>query len=263
MSDVLTSKSISQTQTESMNQLKTPSKYGFSAVGFDQLGATEYTLATMVIDASGSVAYFLKDLEKCMKTVLSSCKNSPRTDNLLLRAMQFSDRVKELHGFRLLADVDPKEYDGILNVGGSTSLFDAVANATEATGTLGESLVNQEFKANGVIYVITDGMDNMSKSTPNSIRKALDKIGKDEKLESIAIILIMVGASDPQAKRELDTFVQDAKITQFVDMTDLFNKQSPDKALAKLAGYISRSISTTSTALASGTSSAVSSKLTI
>lgn len=247
----------------SMEQLKTPSKYGFSAVGLDSLGATEYTLATMVVDQSGSVGGFDKELVKSLKTILGSCKSSPRSDNLLLRLVAFNDNVTEAHGFRLLADIKPDEYDGAVNPAGSTALFDAVASAVEATGTMGEKLVNQDFAANGVIYVITDGCDNASKATPTSIRKALDKIAKDEKLQSIAVILIMVGAADPFAKQELDAFVKDAKITQFVDMTDLFAKASPEKALAKLAGYISRSVSSTSTALASGSSSAVSSKLTI
>ena len=60
----------------------------------------------------------------------------------------------------------------------------------------------------------------------------------------------------------LEAFKDGAELTQFVDLTDLFNKQSPAKALAKLAGYVSKSISTTSQALASGTSTAVSSQLT-
>ena len=220
-------------------------------------------MASMVVDTSGSTASFKGDLEKCMKTVLGSCKNSPRVDNLLMRVVEFNDNVREIHGFRLLADIDPKEYDNILNPYGSTALFDAVASATEAIGVLGENLVNQEMEANGVIYVITDGCNNCGKATANSIRKALDRIGKEEKLQSIAIILIMVGYADPSVKRELDSFVNDAKITQFVDMTEMFAKTSPEKALAKLAGLISQSISTTSMALASGSATATSSKLTI
>jgi len=72
----------------------------------------------------------------------------------------------------------------------------------------------------------------------------------------------MVGASDPMASSDLDKFKKQAEITQFVDLTDLFTKSSPEGALAKLAGYISKSISSTSQALASGSTTPNSSQLT-
>jgi len=136
-------------------------------------------------------------------------------------------------------------------------------SSLEATGVYGEQLAGQEFLANGVVYVITDGMDNSSSSTPNSIKKAIEKIRKDEHLESIAVILIMVGASDPMAANDLEKFKKQANITQFVDLTDLFTKGSPEAALAKLAGYISKSVSSTSQSLGSGTVTPSSSLLTI
>lgn len=248
---------------DSMQQLQTPSNYGFSAVGLDQLGATEYTLASIVLDVSGSVSGFARQLEQCVKTIVGSCKSSPRSDNLLLRLVAFNHDVSEVHGFRLLADIDPKEYDNTLNPDGSTALYDAVVSATEATNTLGETLVNQDYTANGVVYIVTDGCDNASTETQNSIKNLLARVARNEKLQSVAVILIMVGYADSGVKRTLDNFVSTVGITQFVDMTDLFTKANPEKALAKLAGYISRSISSTSQALASGSSTAASSQLTI
>ena len=247
---------------DSMQQLQTPSNYGFSAVGLDQLGATEYTLATIVVDISGSVQSYARDLEKCLKTVVEACKSSPRSDNLLIRLVSFNDKIGEIHGFRLLADIDTKEYDNSLSPYGGTALYDAVMSAAEATGEYGSLLVDQEFMANGVIYIITDGCDNSSTATPNSIKNALEKISKGEKLESLAVILVMLGYSDSSVKTALDSFKSSANINQFVDMTDLFANAKPEKQLAKLAGFVSRSISSTSQALASGSSSAASSQLT-
>lgn len=253
------------TSTDSMNQLKTPSNYGFSTVGMDVLaqGASEYTLSTILVDASGSVAPFAKNLEKSLKTILGSCKDAPRADNLLLRLLKFSNDVQEIHGFRLLADINPSEYDNILDPNGGTALFDAVTNAAEATGVMGANLAKQDIFSNGVIYVITDGENNSGTATAKSVLKAMERIGSEEKLQSMAIILIMVGADNPTSKRALEHFKNESKITQFVDMTELFKSTSPEKALAKLAGYISRSISTTSVALASGNASATSSRLVI
>lgn len=248
---------------DSMQSLTTPSNYGFSGVGLDQLGATEYTLATVVTDVSGSVGGFKNELEKCLKTILGSCKKAPRAENLLFRLVSFNTSVDEIHGFRQLADIKPSEYDNTLFPAGSTALYDAVLSSLEATGVYGEQLAGQEFLANGVVYVITDGMDNASSATPTAIKKAIERIRKEENLESIAVILIMVGAADAMAASDLEKFRKQAEITQFVDLTDLFTKSSPEAALAKLAGYISKSVSSTSQSLGSGTATPTSSLLTI
>jgi len=249
---------------ETMQQLQTPSNYQFSGANLDQLGAAEYTLATIVVDVSGSVGSFKADLEKSIKTTVTSCQDSPRCDNLLMRILSFNDKLNEVHGFRPLADIDVASYDNSLNPYGGTALFDAVMNGIESSEVYGKQLVSQDIMANAVIYVITDGCNNSGNATAKSVKKAIEKIAKDEKsLESVAVILIMVGYADSASKAELDNFKTEANITQFVDLTDLFAKANPAKALAKLAGYISKSVSSTSKALASGSSNAASSRLVI
>jgi len=258
------STSMSIKADDSMQQLLTPSNFQFSGANFDQLGAAEYTLATVVVDVSGSVASFKTELEKSIKTTVTSCQDSPRCDNLLMRVLSFNHNLNEIHGFRPLADIDVSGYDNCLNPDGSTALFDAVMNAVEASEVYGKQLVAQDIMANAVIYVITDGCNNSGRSTANSVKKAIEAITKSEKsLESVAVILIMVGYADYNVKAELDDFKTKAGITQFVDITDLFTKTNPAKALAKLAGFISKSVSSTSKALASGSSTAASSKLVI
>jgi len=56
---------------EKMEELRTASNYRFSAVKVDELGATKYTLATIVVDVSGSVAAFKNELENSLKTILN------------------------------------------------------------------------------------------------------------------------------------------------------------------------------------------------
>lgn len=250
-------------ETTDMKNLMTSSRYGFSAVGLDALGASEYTLATVVVDISGSVTAWRKNLEDCIKTIVKTSKMSPRSDNLLLRLVTFNDNVSEIHGFRLLNDIDESEYDGSLHPGGITALFDATHSSIEATGDYGKLLVDQgDMSANAVVYVITDGMDNASANTSKEIKKMIENVVNQEYLESMAVILIGVGYSDGSTVTYLDEFQKEADINQFVDLTELFTKTSPEKALAKLAGYVSKSISSTSTALASGSTSASSSLLT-
>lgn len=248
---------------EGMENLQTASRYGFSGVGLDALGATEYTLATIVTDISGSVTGWVKQLEDCLKAIASSCQDSPRAENLLLRLVSFHDRVEEVHGFRQLEDIDVSEYDNSLQTRGMTALYDAIHTSIEATADYGKLLVDQgDMSANAVVYVLTDGGDNASKHTVNTIKKLIQDVRMDEKLESISVILIGVGYGDASLKQYLDDLKDKAELDQFVDLTELFQKSSPEKALAKLAGYVSKSISSTSQSLASGSTSPSSSLLT-
>ena len=88
-----------------LEQLNAGSNYKFSATKLTKLGAAEYTLATIVEDASGSVSGFAADLEQAIKTIYKAMDKSPHKDNLMLRLTQFNDNLKELHGFKLLGSI--------------------------------------------------------------------------------------------------------------------------------------------------------------
>lgn len=233
-----------------MDELKTASNYKFSAVKIDELGATEYTLVTIVQDVSGSVLQYRDEMEKCLKTILDSCKKSPRAENLLLRLMTFNTNIEEVHGFKLLNSIEDKDYKGILNPTGGTALFDATQSAVEATKDYGEILTGQDFGVNAIIFVVTDGEDNSSVTSPRSVRRAIDNAAKSEQLEGVTVVLVGVNDGSGNVSSYLQTFQQEANITQFVDI----GEATPNK-LAKLANFISRSISSTSQSLADGTSS--------
>jgi len=248
-----------------MQTLQTASNFQFSAVGTDQLAniASEFTIATIVCDSSGSVAKWKNELEKCLKTIHEACKKNPHADNVLLRLTQFSDGLNDIFGFKPLNDVNPSDFDNCIKIGGCTALFRSVMEAIEATQSMAEILDNQEYTCNAVVYVLTDGADNASGGIdPVKIKEVLEGVRRKEKLQSIAVIIVGLGYSDNETVAYLDRFKKEAEIDQFVDLTDLFNKNSPKQALAKLAGWVSRSISTTSKALCTGTSTASSSLLT-
>jgi uncharacterized protein YegL len=247
---------------ESMVNLETVSNYSFSGVGLSGLGASEYTLVTIAVDVSGSVTGWITKLEDCIKAIVKSCQSSPRAENLLIRLLTFSNSTYELHGFRILEDIELSEYDNSLKTVGMTALYDATQNAVDSTIDYGTFLVEQgDMSANAVVYVITDGLDNASTHTPNTIKKSIENAVSGEYLESLAVILIGVG-NDKNISNELDGFKSKAGINQFVDLTKLFNEGSPEKALAKLAGYVSKSISATSQSLSNGTGGVSSALLT-
>jgi len=237
---------------ENMEELNTASNYKFSAVKVDELGATEYTLVTVAQDVSGSVASYNREMEQCLKTILEACQKSPRAENLMLRLAIFDDQVNEVHGFKPLETIDASDYDNVLGPGGMTALFDAVQSGVEATQNYGEVLSGQDFSVNAIVFIVTDGMDNSSRATANSVKKSVENAIKSEHLEGITVVLVGVGTGDKMVDQYLQDFQKDANITQYVPIGDATKGK-----LAKLANFVSQSISSTSQALANGTSSAL------
>lgn len=221
--------------------------YGFSATKIENLGATEYTLASVVVDVSSSVASFAGELTRAVKEVVRACKYSPRADNLMVRVVQFASVLDEIHGFKLLENCNESDYDKALCVGGSTSLFDASVNAVTATGAYGTSLNQSDFSANGIVVIITDGDDNNSTLSAQAVKAALATLVKQESLESLVTILIGVNINDRHISQRLQDFKNTVGFTQYVELGN-----ADAKTLAKLASFVSKSISAQSQAPGTG-----------
>ncbi len=223
--------------------------FGFSAADLGDLGATEYTLVTVVVDESGSTAGFKDEMEKCIQEVVKSCKFSSRSDYLMIRLVAFNHSMREIHGFKQLTDCDVADYDGCLAPGGSTLLFETTVNAIDATNAYGKDLNENEFEVNAIIVIITDGMDNESGSIDaKSVGESLQTAMRDEHLESVMSILVGVGVGSYAAvSAYLDDFKNESGMGQYVELKD-----ADAKTLAKLADFISRSVSSQSASLGSG-----------
>ncbi len=130
-----------------LDQIDLPnSHYGYSATRIEDLGATEYTIATIVCDVSGSTASFTFDMESAITRIVQSCKYSPRADNLLLRLVVFDDTLSEVHGFKLLENCNLADYGGVLRPGGSTALYEAAENAVSSVINYGQKLSAGDFR---------------------------------------------------------------------------------------------------------------------
>jgi len=223
------------------------SHYGYSATRLDDLGATEYTIATIVADVSGSTAAFVFDMEAAITRIVQACKFSPRADNLLLRLVAFDDSLSELHGFKLLENCHLADYGGVLKSGGSTALFDATENAVASTTNYAQKLAAGDFSANAIVFVITDGEDNASKTSAKQVKAAFAQAIRSEALESIVSVLIGVNVNNLSVSSHLKSFHVDAGFTQYVELDN-----ADTKTLARLAEFISKSISAQSQALGTG-----------
>ena len=229
-----------------MNSTLRVSPFGFSAVGVDELGASEYTLVSICQDASGSVSQFKTEMEKCIKEIISACLKSPRAENLMLRLQTFGSRLDEIHGFKPLGECNVGDYDDCININGMTALYDGSVNAIEALNTYGKDLVENDFDVNGILIVLTDGYENDSTNTLNQVKETIDQVYKTEALESLVTILVGINV-DQNTNQELENFKNEVGFTQYVGLRD-----ADAKTLAKLAQFVSNSVSSQSSALGTG-----------
>lgn len=253
----MTSKTIKSTNSMNLSMENHPpmqgGHFGFSAASLDDLAqlATEFTLATVIVDDSGSTAGFSRNMEKVLKTVQEACYRNPRADNTLLRVIKFNVSSKEVHGYQPITVVGPGSYDGILKANGSTALFDATIDGLEATDRFAKDLGEERNTVNAIVVVITDGENNAGKfpapTDVHHVKTAVQKCRQHEHLESMTTILIRVNITNPASKQALDHFAKEAGFDQCEDL----GNATPD-SLAKLANFISQSVSSTSAALGTG-----------
>ena len=247
-----------------LNQ-ETNSGFGFTGTPVNKLGASEYTVVNLLVDLSGSVQGWERQLEDCVKTISLACRKSPRAENLLFRVVGFNTSVWEVHGFIELMKVNPNDYNGKFQPGGYTALLDAFLNGVEATGDYAAELNKKDIFCNAVLFCITDGAENSSTiatigapSTAKCIEHGQKKIAKvikairdKEELESFKTILI--GVADPQTTdgQELEKLLQEFKKNSNIDEFVMIGNMSKG-TLAKLAGFVSQSVSSSSQALNTG-----------
>lgn len=225
----------------------TGSNFTFQATRIGDLGATEYTLVTIAVDVTGSTRYFADELRQMLVAAVQACQRSPRSNNLLVRVITFSTSVggvEELHGFKPLAEINAGDYPHF-QPDGLTPLCDATYSGLVAMLDYGRQLSDNDFLANGIAFIITDGGDNASTTTPAMIRRQMEAARQEEQLESLVGILIGINAA--QLRGTLDHFKAEAGLDQYLDAGEV----TPGR-LAKLAAFVSQSVSSQSQALGTG-----------
>jgi uncharacterized protein YegL len=166
----------------------------------------------------------------------------------MLRVVLFHNTMQEYHWYKLLSNCNQDDYMDFLPCGGMTALYDASENAILAHTHYADDLSKHDYSVNSIVIVVTDGCDNASSVSASAVKDALEAAVKSEATESIVSILIGVGtASEPQVSQELSRFAKEAGFNQYVE-----TQNANAKTLAKLAAFVSKSISAQSQALGTG-----------
>jgi uncharacterized protein YegL len=233
--------------TDNMPSINIPNNFQYSATAPDKLEGTSYTLVHLVVDVSGSVGAYANELEQCVKQVIEGCEKSPYRDRLLIRTVMFNRNVTEFHGFRPLEKCELNDYSGSIRTGGATSLYDAVYSATESTKSYAKSLYQNDLDVNAIIVIITDGADVSSKMTQTEVSNSIKSVLQNEELESLRMILIGVNTAIQGCADYLDSFCKEAGIDQFEKI-----EKVTGNGFAKMADFVSKSISAQSQAIGTG-----------
>lgn len=222
--------------------------FTFSGARIENLGATEYTLVTIAVDETGSVADFDQELREMLIASVEACKRSPRSDNLLIRVVtfgsQYANGVNEVHGFKELAEINTSDYPDI-DPGGLTPLYDVSYSAIGAMNKYGKQLADEDFGVNAIAFIITDGDDNHSVATMGMVKQEVREAVTGEAVESMVTVLI--GINVAQYADKLQAFKDGVGLTQYIDAGEATKGK-----LAKLAQFVSQSISSQSQALGTG-----------
>jgi uncharacterized protein YegL len=100
------------------------------------------------------------------------------------------------------------------------------------------------------VVVITDGENNCGAATADQVKRAVAACRRAENLESILLILVGVTNDDVNLNTYLQTVKDDCGFDQYVSI----GKATPGH-IAKLAAFVSQSISSTSASLGTGKAS--------
>jgi hypothetical protein len=237
---------------KTMDHFALGSDFSFSATRIGALGAAEYTLVGIAVDASPSVDPFKAREEACIAEIVKACRRSPRADNLMLRLSQFNAKVDEIHGFKPLLACNPADYQGTLKISGATAAFDAAKNQLTALLQYGRDLKAADLTVNAITFVITDGEDNVSKATTADVREALRQARREEALDSVLAVLVGVNVTDPSVSASLQRFRDEAGFDAYLEIDN-----ADEAALARVAAFASRSIQAQSKALGTGATARV------
>jgi uncharacterized protein YegL len=218
--------------------------FAFSGARPERLGASEYTLATIVVDSTGSVEGFCGELRRCALAAIEACRKNPRAQNILVRLVSFNQTPTEIFGFMPVSDID----EALVNLPrphGGTALIDAIYSAAGAANAYGRQLADQDYLVNAATFVITDGDDTCSATSIAMAKAEVEAGTQGEWLDSAQTVVIGVNAA--RYGRQLTELASNLGLAGYVDAGD-----ADASSLAQVARFISKSVSSASQSLGSG-----------
>lgn len=230
-----------------IGETSTVSNFGFSKQRLADFNASEYTLVEIFVDSSGSISGHENAVEAAIANVIESCRKSPRAANLLIRVVTFGSNITVIHESKLLKEIVPDEYRATIRPFGMTCLRDAAVNMYSSIAAAADDLRKNDYEVNAIGFIITDGDDTCSKHGPQAVASAAANLLSSEAVDSYRSVIISINNSSSHFQSAMAAFAASCGFDQVIDAGN-----ADPQSLAKLAEFVSASISSQSSSLGTG-----------
>jgi len=200
----------------------------------DDIEVDETINAVFIIDTSSSVSTYVNELNHAFNEFTESMQKSHIAEKLFVSVIEFNSSINVTGGFRPVESIPLMDFSK--KIGGATALYDAVLTGLKNATDYRDNLENSGVETKTMIYVITDGEDNMSKNPPHIVKRMIDDINSEERSAfSFSSILFGVGNQSNFAQAQKDMGIE--HLAQIGTSGD---------EIKKMIGFISQSISSVS-----------------
>lgn len=210
--------------------------YGFSNFDPAFLQEEEVIICPIAIDISPSMQPYTKELNEAFEAFITEMQGNTHVVNkLMVKSSEFNEDVKVRAGFMPVTNVDTSNFK-FRPCGEATALADAALEAVDSAVEYKEKLEQSGITCKVIVFVITDGIENASKSNFTAVKRKLDDVMKNEKnVFSFETILFGIG--------DRNNFEPAQKAMGFKHLAVV---GQTGKDVRKLIGFISASISKSS-----------------
>ena len=200
----------------------------------EEIQVDETINAVFIIDTSSSVASYVSDLNHAFNDFAESMQKSHVADKLMVSIIEFNTKVTIECGFKPITSISKVDFSK--KIGGMTALYDGVYTGLKNALEYRENLENSGIETKTILFVITDGGDNMSKKSAHQVAIKIKKLKKDERTsDSFTSILFGVGSEMDFTNAQKD-----------MNIDFLAKIGTTGDEMKKMIGFISQSISSVS-----------------
>ena len=159
------------------------SKLGSFGLVFDNFDAnkiqTEETInCVFVVDVSPSVRDYEDELNNGFNEFVQRMQKSHVADRLFVSTLEFNENINVKTGFQPIVNVSQTNFKAS---GRGTALYDATKAGLKNALDYRKQLEDSGIVAKTLLFVITDGEDNASRSYPSEVKQIIDDFMKEEK----------------------------------------------------------------------------------
>ncbi|MBN2892887.1 MAG: VWA domain-containing protein [Bacteroidales bacterium] len=200
----------------------------------DDIQVDETINAVFIVDTSSSVQSYVNELNFAFNDFTESMQKSHIANKLMVSVIEFNSKVRVECGFRPISSFTKTDFSK--KIGGMTALYDGVLLGLRNAIDYRQNLENSGIETKTILFVITDGGDNVSKNPAHMIAKEIADQKKDER-SAFSFTSIMFGVGN------------DADFTQAqqeMGIEHLAKIGTTGSEMKKMIGFISQSISSMS-----------------